>query len=177
MNLISLFIIPIFVVGVVFYGFVKKVDIYESFLKGAKEGLIMTFHIAPAVIAMVFAILSTFGSYYYSHFIEWAFQFMRPIFQIIHVPIEILPMALVRPISGTASLAILNNILLVYGPDSFVGRLASTLQGCTDTTIYVLALYFGSIKVTKTGHALGAGLFADFVGIVASFVIVSFFFG
>ena len=151
----------------------KKVDIYESFLKGAKEGLIMTFHIAPAVIAMVFAT----NLFLNSHFIEWAFQFMRPIFQIIHVPIEILPMALVRPISGTASLAILNNILLVYGPDSFVGRLASTLQGCTDTTIYVLALYFGSIKVTKTGHALGAGLFADFVGIVASFVIVSFFFG
>ena len=173
MNLISLFIIPIFVVGVVFYGFVKKVDIYESFLKGAKEGLIMTFHIAPAVIAMVFAT----NLFLNSHFIEWAFQFMRPIFQIIHVPIEILPMALVRPISGTASLAILNNILLVYGPDSFVGRLASTLQGCTDTTIYVLALYFGSIKVTRTGHALGAGLFADFVGIVASFVIVSFFFG
>ena len=173
MNLISLFIIPIFVVGVVFYGFVKKVDIYESFLKGAKEGLIMTFHIARAVIAMVFAT----NLFLNSHFIEWAFQFMRPIFQIIHVPIEILPMALVRPISGTASLAILNNILLVYGPDSFVGRLASTLQGCTDTTIYVLALYFGSIKVTKTGHALGAGLFADFVGIVASFVIVSFFFG
>lgn len=173
MNLISLFIIPIFVVGVVFYGFMKKVDIYESFLKGAKEGLIMTFHIAPAVIAMVFAT----NLFLNSHFIEWAFQFMRPIFQIIHVPIEILPMALVRPISGTASLAILNNILLVYGPDSFVGRLASTLQGCTDTTIYVLALYFGSIKVTKTGHALGAGLFADFVGIVASFVIVSFFFG
>jgi spore maturation protein B len=173
MNLISLFIIPIFVVGVVFYGFVKKVDIYESFLKGAKEGLIMTFHIAPAVIAMVFAT----NLFLNSHFIEWAFQFMRPIFQIIHVPIEILPMALVRPISGTASLAILNNILLVYGPDSFVGRLASTLQGCTDTTIYVLALYFGSIKVTKTGHALGAGLFADFVGILASFVIVSFFFG
>ena len=137
MNLISLFIIPIFVVGVVFYGFVKKVDIYESFLKGAKEGLIMTFHIAPAVIAMVFAT----NLFLNSHFIEWAFQFMRPIFQIIHVPIEILPMALVRPISGTASLAILNNILLVYGPDSFVGRLASTLQGCTDTTIYVLALY------------------------------------
>ncbi len=173
MNLISLFIIPIFVVGVVFYGFVKKVDIYESFLKGAKEGLIMTFHIAPAVIAMVFAT----NLFLNSHFIEWAFQFMRPIFQIIHVPIEILPMALVRPISGTASLAILNNILLVYGPDSFVGRLASTLQGCTDTTIYVLALYFGSIKVTKTGHALGAGLFADFVGILAGFVIVSFFFG
>lgn len=173
MNLISLFIIPIFVVSVVLYGFFQKVDIYESFLKGAKEGLVMTFHIAPAIIAMVFAT----NLFLNSHFIEWAFQFLQPIFQIIHIPMEILPMALVRPISGTASLAILNNILVVYGPDSFVGRLASTLQGCTDTTIYVLALYFGSIKVSKTGHALPAGLFADFVGILSSFVIVSVFFG
>lgn len=173
MNFISLFIIPIFVVSVVLYGFFKRLDIYESFLKGAKEGLVMTFHIAPAIIAMVFAT----NLFLNSNFIDWFFQFLHPIFQILHIPIEIIPMALVRPISGTASLAILNNILMVYGPDSFVGRLASTLQGCTDTTIYVLALYFGSIKVTKTGHALFAGLFADLIGILASFVIVSIFFG
>ena len=133
----------------------------------------MTFHIAPSIIAMVFAT----NLFLNSHFIEWAFQFLAPLFRIIHIPIEILPMAMVRPISGTASLAILNNILILYGPDSFVGRLASTLQGCTDTTIYVLALYFGSIRVKKTGHALSAGLFADFVGILASFFIVSMFFG
>ena len=173
MSLISVFIIPIFIFLVVMYGFYRNVDIYESFLAGAKEGLVMTFHIAPSIIAMVFAT----NLFLNSHFIEWAFQFLAPLFRLIHIPIEILPMALVRPISGTASLAILNNILMVYGPDSFVGRLASTLQGCTDTTIYVLALYFGSIKVTKTGHALGAGLFADLIGILASFVIVSFFFG
>lgn len=173
MNFFSKVIIPIFVVGVVLYGFYKKVDLYESFLSGAKDGLIMTFHIAPAIIAMVFAT----NLFLNSHFIDYAFRFLHPLFSAIHIPIEILPMALVRPISGTASLAILNNILLLYGPDSFVGRLASTLQGCTDTTIYVLALYFGSIKVSKTGHALGAGLFADLVGIVSSFIIVSLFFG
>jgi len=173
MNLISKLIIPIFVVGVILYGFVKRVDLYESFLAGAKEGLIMTFHIAPAMIAMIFAT----NLFLNSHFIDVVFRFLHPFFQMIHIPVEILPMALVRPISGTASLAILNNILVMYGPDSFVGRLASTLQGCTDTTIYVLALYFGSIKVSKTGHALSAGLFADFVGILASFIIVSCFFG
>ncbi len=173
MSLISVFIIPIFVFLVVMYGFYRNVDIYESFLAGAKEGLVMTFHIAPSIIAMVFAT----NLFLNSHFIEWAFQFLAPLFRLIHIPIEILPMALVRPISGTASLAILNNILILYGPDSFVGRLASTLQGCTDTTIYVLALYFGSIRVKKTGHALGAGLFADFVGIVSSFFIVRLFFG
>lgn len=173
MNILSKLIIPIFVVGVVLYGFYKKVDIYESFLIGAKDGLVMTLHIAPAIIAMIFAT----NLFLNSHFIDYAFRFLHPLLNVIHIPVEILPMALVRPISGTASLAILNNILLIYGPDSFVGRLASTLQGCTDTTIYVLALYFGSIKVTKTGHALGVGLFADLVGILASFVIVSLFFG
>lgn len=173
MSIFSKLVIPIFVVGVVMYGFYKKVDLYESFLAGAKDGLLITFHIAPAVIAMVFAT----NLFLNSHFIDFAFRFLHPLLKIVHIPIEILPMALVRPISGTASLAILNNILFSYGPDSFVGRLASTLQGCTDTTIYVLALYFGSIKVSKTGHALGAGLFADFVGIVSSFIIVSLFFG
>lgn len=173
MNLISKLIIPIFVVGVVLYGFYKRVDLYESFLVGAKDGLMMTFHIAPAIIAMIFAT----NLFLNSNFIDSFFRFLHPLFQAFHIPIEILPMALVRPVSGTASLAILNNILALYGPDSFVGRLASTLQGCTDTTIYVLALYFGSIKVSKTGHALLAGLFADFVGIMASFFIVSCFFG
>ena len=106
MNLISKLIIPIFVVGIVFYGFFKKVDLYESFLAGAKEGLIMTFHIAPAVIAMIFAT----NLFLNSHFIDFAFQFLHPFFRTFHIPVEILPMALVRPISGTASLGILNNV-------------------------------------------------------------------
>ncbi len=172
MRLVSIFIIPIFVVGVILYGFFHKIDLYEAFLRGAKEGLVMTFQIAPAVIAMVFAT----NLFLNSNFLSWFFQFLEPVLTFFHAPMEILPMAFVRPISGTASLAILNNILRHFGPDSFVGRLASTLQGCTDTTIYVLALYFGSIHVKKTGHALAVGLFADFIGIIASFLIVSFFF-
>ena len=112
-----------------------------------------------------------------SHFLEFLFQFLTPFLNQVGIPISVLPMALVRPISGTASLAIMTNIFASFGPDSFVGRLASNLQGCTDTTIYVLALYFGSIRVTKTGHALQAGLFADFVGIVVAFVITFLFFG
>ena len=105
------------------------------------------------------------------------FSFFNPFLEALNIPVSVLPMAMVRPISGTASLAIMSNIFELYGPDSFVGRLASNLQGCTDTTIYVLALYFGSIKVTKTKHALSAGLFADAVGIIAAFVITFLFFG
>ena len=172
MNL-SNYIVPIFVLFILIYGFKKKVNIYDSFLVGAKDGLLTIFRIAPAVIAMVFAT----NIFLNSHFLEFIFSYFTPILNAFNIPINVLPMALVRPISGTASLAIMSNIFEVYGPDSFVGRLASNLQGCTDTTIYVLALYFGSIKVTKTKHALSAGLFADAVGIIAAFLITFIFFG
>ena len=170
---VSNFIVPIFVLFIILYGFKKKVNIYDSFLIGAKDGLITVFRIAPAVIAMVFAT----NLFLNSHFLEFIFSYFTPVLNALNIPINVLPMALVRPISGTASLAIMSNIFEVYGPDSFVGRLASNLQGCTDTTIYVLALYFGSIKVTKTKHALSAGLFADAVGIIAAFIITFIFFG
>ena len=173
MTNISNFIVPAFVLFIIIYSVKKKVNIYDSFLVGVKEGLVTTFRIAPAVIGMVFAI----NLFLSSHFLEYVFSFFTPILEVFNIPINVLPMAMVRPISGTASLAIMNNIFEMYGPDSFVGRLASNLQGCTDTTIYVLALYFGSIKVTKTRHALPAGLFADAVGIIAAFLITFLFFG
>lgn len=173
MNTLSKIIIPLFVFLIIFYGVKKKVNVYDTFLNGAKEGLIMVFHIAPTIIAMVFAV----NIFLDSHFLEGALSFMQPIFELGKIPIDILPMAILRPISGTASLAIMNDIFINFGPDSFVGRLASTLQGCTDTTIYVLALYYGSIKVTKTRYSLPVGLFADVCGIIAAFIITSIFFG
>ena len=173
MNFISKIGIPVFVLTIILYGVKKKVNVYDSFLEGAKEGLIMVFHITPTVLAMVFAV----NVFLDSHFIDGVLGFLKPLFDLANIPIDILPMAILRPISGTASLAIMNDIFATFGPDSFVGRLASTLQGCTDTTIYVLALYFGSIKVTKTKYSLPVGLFADFMGIVAAFVITFIFFG
>ncbi len=173
MNLISKIVIPLFVLFIIFYGVKKRVNVYDSFLEGAKEGLIMVFHITPTIVAMVFAV----NIFLDSHFIDGILGFLKPLFDFINVPIDILPMAILRPISGTASLAIMNDIFTNFGPDSFIGRLASTLQGCTDTTIYVLALYFGSIKVTKTKYSLPVGLFADLMGIIAAFVITFIFFG
>lgn len=172
MNIISKAIIPIFVLIVIFNGYYKKVSIYDVFLEGAKDGLIMVFKIFPSILAMVFAI----NIFLNSNILEIIFNFFTPLLTKINLPISILPMAFVRPISGTASLAIMNDIFLNYGPDSFVGRLASTIQGCTDTTIYVLALYFGSVKINKTRYALSTGLFADLIGILSSFLIVRLFF-
>ena len=172
MRNLSNFLVPSFVLGIIIYAFKKKVNIYDSFLVGAKDGLVLTFKIAPAVIAMVFAT----NIFLNSGFLNYLFSFLNPLLNHIGIPLSILPMAMVRPISGTASLAIMSNIFSEYGQDSFVVRLASNLQGCTDTTIYVLALYFSSVKITKTKHALSAGLFADFIGIVAAFIITMIFF-
>lgn len=172
MNLISKIIIPLFVVGIILYGHHKKVDVYNSFLVGAKEGLLTSFNIFPAIIGMIFAI----NIFLNSGVIEFILGWLKPFFNALNVPLTILPMALLRPISGTASLAIMNDIFANSGPDSYIGRLASVLQGCTDTTIYVLALYFGSVKISKTRHALGAGLFADLIGIIMAFILVAIFF-
>ena len=173
MNTLSKIIIPLFVLLIIFYGVKKKVNVYDCFLEGAKEGLIMVFHIAPTIVAMVFAV----NIFLDSHFLEGILGFLKPVLGLINVPLDIIPMAVLRPISGSATLAIMKDIFGKFGPDSFVGRLASTLQGCTDTTIYVLALYFGSVKISKTRYALKVGLFADFMGIMAAFIITKIFFG
>ena len=165
----SNYIIPIIIVLIISYGIIKKRNIYEDFLSGAKDGLILVYNIIPPILAISFAI----NIFIKSNFINDILFFLKPL---INIPLDIIPMALLRPISGTATLAIMQNIFSLYGPDSFVGYLASTLQGCTDTTIYVLALYFGSIKVYKTRYALIVGLFADLIGIISAVIIVSFYF-
>lgn len=172
LNNISKIIIPLFVLFVLIIGIKKKVDIYNTFLSGAKEGLITSFNIFPAIIAMVFAI----NIFLNSGIISFLLGKLSFLFDVLNIPFNILPMAILRPISGTASLAIMNDIFLNFGPDSYVGRLASVLQGCTDTTIYVIALYFGSVRITKTKHAVLTGLFADLTGIIAAFILTNLFF-
>lgn len=172
MEIIAKIILPIFITYIVFYGIKKKVNVYDVFLEGAKEGLVTTFNIFPAVIAMIFAI----NIFLDSEILYFFINLLRPIIGNIKDIAEIIPMALLRPVSGTASLAIMNDIFMNFGPDSFIGRLASVLQGCTDTTIYVIALYFGTVKITKIKHSLLVGLFADLVGIAMAFILTNLFF-
>ncbi len=172
MEIISKIILPIFIIIIVFYGVKKKINVYDVFLEGAKEGLITTFNIFPAIIAMIFAI----NIFLDSNVLNFVISNINKMIGNINVPLEIIPMAFLRPISGTASLAIMNDIFKVFGPDSYIGRLASILQGCTDTTVYVIALYFGSIKITKIRHALWGGLFADLVGIIMAIILTNLFF-
>lgn len=173
MNNITFLIVPLIVLSITIYGFAKKVNLYDSFIKGAKEGLITTFKIFPYIIGMVFSINILLRS----NFVPFLFSFMGDFFNKINIPIDILPMTFLKSISGNATLVILNDVLKDFGPDSFAGRLASTIQGCSDTTFYVITLYFGSIGVSKIRHSLKAGLFADFIGIIMSFVVTYLFFG
>lgn len=172
MEIISKLVLPVFIVGIILHGVKKKINIYETFLDGAKDGLVTTFNIFPAIIAMIFAI----NIFLDSEVLYFFIGLLKPMLGGLNIELEIIPMALLRPISGTASLAIMNDIFINFGPDSFTGRLASVLQGCTDTTIYVIALYFGTIKINKIRHALWGGLFADLIGIIMAFILTNLFF-
>ena len=166
------YIIPLIILLIITYGIIKKNNIYEDFLSGTKDGLKMILEITPTIVAMIFAV----NIFLKSGILNSLVHLILNIFHI-NFPFELVAFAFLRPISGSATLAILNNILITYKPDSFIGILASTMQGCTDTTIYVLALYFSSIKVTKSRYALYVGLFADLIGIIASIIFVYIFFG
>lgn len=167
MNNISNYIIPIIVLIIVLYALKKRVDIYDTFIDGTKESFDMTLKVFPNLLTMVFGV----NIFLKSGVLDFIFNNLKPIFSYINVQIEILPMAIMRPISGSASLAILNDIFLNYGPDSFIGTVASIIQGSTDTTFYVLTLYFGSIGIKKIRYAMWAGLFSDLVGIVTAIIL------
>ena len=172
MGTVSFVILPFLVVFIIFYGFKKKLNIYDEFLEGATEGLVTSLKVAPNLFAMIFAINILIRS----NIIQDAFLFLEPYLHSFQITSDIIPMAVLRSISGTSTLAIMTNIFDIYGPDSLMGLLASTIQGSSDTTLYVIALYFGSVGITKNRYALGVGLFADFCAIVASFVLVYLFF-
>ena len=173
MQSISNLIIPIMVLGIIIYGVRKKINIYDVFVEGSKESYDMILTMFPCMLAMIFGV----NIFIKSGVLEYIFSFLQNILDFLHIPIEIIPMAIMRPISGSSSLAILNTILENYGPDSFIGRLASVIQGSTDTTFYILTLYFGSIGIKKIKYSLWAGLAADVIGIVSAIIIVNFMFG
>lgn len=172
-NQISLFLIPLIIGGILLYATWKKIPTYEAFVEGGKEGIQLAFSLIPFLVGMMVAI-SIFRA---SGAMEYFVSFISPALQAIGIPPEIVPLALIRPISGTAALGLTTDLIATYGPDSFIGRLASTMQGSTDTTFYVLTVYFGAVGIKKMGDALKVGLLADVVGFVASIVIVTLVFG
>ncbi len=173
-QIVSIVAIPLLIFVFIGYGALKKVKVYEQFVEGAKEGFNIAVKIIPYLVAMLFAI----GIFRAGGAMDnWLIPLLRYVTDPIGFPAEALPMALMRPLSGSGSLGIMAETMAVHGPDSFIGILVSTFFGSTETTFYVLAVYFGAVNVKNTRHALPAGLLADVAGILGAFFIVKLLFG
>ena len=166
----SLLFIPLLVLIIIVFSIAKKKNAYASFIKGSRDGLNLFVEVFPSILAMLLCVklLKSSG------FIDDFSKLLSNIIPGLGDYTEVVPMVLFRPISGSASIAVLDSICST-SPDGFVCKMASTIQGSTDTTIYVLALYFTTVGVTKWKHALKVGLFADVVGITIG-IVLSFLF-
>lgn len=173
MSVISLWAIPVMLAVIIVSGIIKRVPLYETFVEGAKDGFGTAVSIIPHLVGMMVAIeiFRTSGA------LGWIIGLLDPVLAFFNVPSEIVPLALLRPITGAGSTAVMNDIFMQFGPDSFIGRLASVMQGSTDTTLYVLTVYFGSVGIRKYRYALKVGLLSDLAGIIASIIIVQLIFG
>ncbi|MBD1372948.1 spore maturation protein [Hazenella sp. IB182357] len=171
-NGLSKFMLPAILVFIPLYAAFRKVPIYESFIEGAKEGFPTAISIIPHLVGMLVAV----AIFRDTGAMQFYLQFFTPVVQFFHIPTEVLPIGILRPISGTGSLAFVESTLQTHGPDSFLGKLASTIQGSTDTTLYVVTVYFGAVGIKKSLYALKVGLWADLVGFIASIVICTFLF-
>lgn len=169
---ISLIAIPGLIFVFLLWGILKKVKVYEVFVEGAKEGFNVAIRIIPFLVAMLvgIAIFRASGA------MDVLTTVLTPITALIGFPAEAIPMALMRPLSGSGSLGIMTELMKVHGPDSFIGVLASTIYGSTETTFYVLAVYFGSVNIKKIRHALPAGLLADVAGILGALFVTRLLF-
>lgn len=165
-NAISDLSIPFLLAVIPLFAILRRVKVYEEFVDGAKEGFDVAIKIIPYLVAMLVAI----GMFRAAGGIDMLSYVLTPIFTFLHIPLpsELLPMVLVRPLSGSGSLGFFTELVTKFGPDSLVSRMGGTIYGSTETTFYVLAVYFGSVAVYRTRHAVLAGLTADFVGMVVA---------
>ena len=172
-NQISKYIIPFLLVGIPFYGLVfKKIKVYESFVDGAKDGFDIAVRIMPYLIAILVAI----GMFRASGAMELFISLISPFLNAIGFPPENVPLAIMRPLSGSGSLGLFTDLVNEYGIDSLFTKIGATMFGSTETTFYVLAVYFGSVGIRKSRHALIAGLIADAVGVIAAVYICKIIF-
>ena len=170
-DIVSKAVVPVIIASIMLFGLVKRVSVYDCFVDGAKEGLETTVRIVPSLIGLLVAIsmLRASGA------LDLITYLLSPVTTLFHIPREILPLALMRPISGSGSIAIVTDLIKTHGPDSFIGNLASVMMGSTETTFYTLAVYFGAAKVRNSRYTLPAALSADLTGIIVSIFVCKLF--
>ena len=166
-NFISNAAMPMIILIIVFYGVFEKKKVFECFVEGAKEGISLIIVIFPTLLGLFIAI----GALRSSGILDLVTNFLTPLLNIVKFPTDLMPLAIIRPISGSGAIAIATDIMKNEGVDSTLGMMASTIMGATETTIYTLALYTSCVKIKKTRFVLGAALMADFAGIVASVIV------
>jgi spore maturation protein B len=167
LSALSVWMIPALIVFIPLYAAFKKVPVYETFVEGAKDGFGTAISIIPHIVGMMVAI-SMFRA---SGAMDVLLSAFKPLLAPLGVPAEVLPLGLLRPLTGAGSLAYTTDLIKSFGPDSMIGRIASTIQGSTDTTLYVITVYFGAVGIRKSRYALKVGLFSDLVGFAASIAV------
>jgi len=172
-NLLSFFVIPVIVVGFPLYGLFKRVPVYESFVEGAKEGFDVAVRIIPYLVAILFAI----GMFRASGAMDALVAVLNPFLALIGFPAEVLPMAIVRPLTGSGSAGLVADMINQYGEDSLFVKMAAVMFGSTETTFYVVAVYFGAVNIKKTRHAVPVGLTADIAAMIIAVWTVRLLFG
>lgn len=172
-NNITLWVVPGLILFALLYASYRRVKVFDTFVEGAKEGFTMSVRLIPFLVGMIVAI----GLFRESGAMELLSRLLIPVLNIIGISADLLPLAIMRPVSGSSALAITTEIMNTFGADSLIGRTAATMQGSTDTTLFVLAVYFGAVGIRKTRHALNVGLVADAAGIIAAIMVCRLVFG
>jgi spore maturation protein B len=173
MSLLSFFIIPVILVVFPLYGLYKKVPVYESFVEGAKEGFNVAVRIIPYLVAILFAI----AMFRASGGMDFLTKALNPVFSLLGIPSELLPMVIMRPLTGSGSAGLVVDMVKQYGEDSILVKIAAVMFGSSETTFYVIAVYFGAVNVKRTRHAIHAGLTSDIAATLLAAWVVLWMFG
>lgn len=168
LNTVSVFAVPIMILGIVSFGLVRRIGVYDSFVEGAKSGVESMFGIVAPLVGLIVGISMLRAS----GVLDLLSELLMPLTSALGIPSEILPLALLRPVSGSGSIAIVNDIFGNFGADSLAGRIASVMMGSTETTFYTIAVYFGAVGIKNSRHTAKAALAADFVGMAMSVAVV-----
>jgi spore maturation protein B len=172
LDVISLWAIPVLLVGIPLIGLIRKVKVYDVFIDGAKEG----FQVAVNIIPFLVGILVAIGMFRGSGAMDLLTEGIRPALSAVNFPPELFPLAVFRSLTGSGSLALTTDLIKTFGPDSLLGRMAGTMYGSSETTFYVLAVYFGAVAVKRTRHAVPAALIGDIVAVIAAVAVCSWMF-
>lgn len=169
MNYILKAIIPIIIFLIITYGMAKGVKVYECFVEGAKDGVSICAKIFPYLLAMMVAI-TVFRE---SGALNYLINILKPVVNIIGLPSELVPLVLIKPLSGSGALGVFADILKQFGPDSYIGKMASIIMGSTETIFYTITVYFGAIGIKKIRHTLWAAIFADMIAIIMAVIVTN----